>query len=633
MNILFSSLIYLTDTTEGEKNQVNISRKRIISSKQLFVMCGLLLAFTCSTAFLFGYKRDEKRFANITSRLFTDEMKSNTLNMHYNLAYPENFGIYDYDPVLSCYSAEQYLEDQKQSQDILNSLYEINPDKLNDEDRYTYILLIRALENSLALCDYTYYDEPLSPASGAQSQLPILLAEYTFRSKNDVEDYLSLLDQSDEYFESLLCFEQEKKDAGLLMSESSLEKVKDQCDTIVTLDELNSNSHFLQTTFVERLDQLLSEGLITEKEKLAYMSENDRLLRTVLLPAYEKLGDGLFVLEDDSIPLTGLSSKPQGTDYYRLYLTSQTGSYREIPEIKKMLLSTFTEEWNAIQDIAKDDPDAALLYINNEEIAFPYESPDDMLTDLQAHMKKDFPLLPVSGTSKEIVQVKSVSQCLEKYCAPAFYLTAPIDDTDNNVIYINNKNSPKGLELYTTLAHEGYPGHLYQAVYDNRFSLDTDKNDVRQLLWYGGYLEGWAVYVEFISYDYASEIYSSMNQNDISSMIQIEKHNRSLQLCLYSILDIMINYENASPDQVAEVLGSLGIGSATSVNAVYSYIAEEPCNYLKYYLGYLEILELKKHAEELWRDDYSDIYFHTFFLESGPSDFTSLCERLDNWQP
>lgn len=612
---------------------MNINRKRVISSKQLLVMCGLLLAFTCSTAFLFGYKRDEKLFAGITSELFTEEMKSNTLNMHYTLAYPENFGIYDYEPVLSCYSAEQYLEEQKESQDILNSLYEINPDKLNDKDRYTYMLLIRALENSLALCDYTYYDEPLSPASGAQSQLPILLAEYTFRDKNDIEDYLELLDQSDEYFESLLCFEQEKKEAGLLMSESSLEKVKDQCDTIVTLNELNSNSHFLQTTFIERLDKLISEGVITEDEKLAYISENDRLLRTVLLPAYEKLGDGLFILEDDSIPLTGLASKPEGSDYYKLYLTSQTGSYRDIPEIKKLLLTTFTEEWNAIQDIAKENPDAALLYINNDEILFPYASPDEMLTDLQSRMKPDFPVLPSSGSSTEAVQVKSVSQCLEKYCAPAFYLTAPVDDTDNNVIYINGKNSPQGIELYTTLAHEGYPGHLYQTVYNNRFSLNNNENNVRQLLWYGGYLEGWAVYVEFISYDYASALYSSMNQDDISVMIQIEKHNRSLQLCLYSILDIMINYENASEDQVAEVLGSLGIGSASSVNAVYAYIAEEPCNYLKYYLGYLEILELKKHAEELWQTDYSDMSFHTFFLESGPSDFTSLSERLEIWEP
>ena len=118
-------------------------------------------------------------------------------------------------------------------------------------------------------------------------------------------------------------------------------------------------------------------------------------------------------------------------------------------------------------------------------------------------MEEDFPPLPKDsfGTS---LAVKAVSPNLEEYCAPAFYLTPPIDDTDNNVIYINEKDSPQGLRLYTTLAHEGYPGHLYQTVYSNRHIASTKDNYVRQLLWYGGYLEGWALYVEFLSYDYAS---------------------------------------------------------------------------------------------------------------------------------
>lgn len=604
-------------------------KKRVISIKQLLIMCGLLLTFSCSTAFLFGYKRDEKRFENITSDLFIDEMKSNTINMHYTLAHPEDFGIYNYEPVLSCYSKEHYLDEQCTSEEILDDLYKINPDRLNEDDRYTYMLLVRALENSLSLCNYMYYDEPLSPSSGAQSQLPILLAEYTFRSKKDIEDYLAILDQCDEYFESMLCYEQEKAAAGLLMCAESLEKVKDQCDTIVTLDELNENSHFLQTSFRERLDILISAGIITEKEADAYIAENNRLLRTVLLPAYEKLADGLYVLENSDSHMSGMSAKPFGADYYKYYLISQTGSYRDISEIKKMLLAKFTEEWNAIQDLAKSNPGAAMLYINDESVVFPYNTAAEMLTDLQARMSKEFPEPPQSRTTP-LPSVKSVSPCLENYCAPAFYLTAPIDDSDNNVIYINNKKPISGLNLYTTLAHEGYPGHLYQTVYNNQFSLGTDANNVRQILWYGGYLEGWALYVEFISYDYATDLYNSMNMSDVAAMVQMEKHNRSLQLCLYSILDIMINYENASVEQIAEILDGMGIGSRDAVDAVYAYIAEEPCNYLKYYLGYLEILQLKDLAGEIWQTDYSDLRFHTFFLESGPSDFTTLNEKLND---
>ena len=62
--------------------------------------------------------------------------------------------------------------------------------------------------------------------------------------------------------------------------------------------------------------------------------------------------------------------------------------------------------------------------------------------------------------------------------------------------------------------------------------------------------------------------------------------------------------------------------------AIFNYIAEDPCNYPKYYLGYLEILSLQDTAKELWQDTYSDLKFHTFLLDNGPADFLTLQERL-----
>lgn len=565
-------------------------------------------------------------------------MLASTLNMHYTLATPSNFGISDYDVKLPCYSSEERLSDQTATENILVSLSDINPAGLSDMDAYSYTLLKRSLENSLTMSKYSYYEEPLSPASGMQSQLPILLAEYTFRCRQDVDDYLALLDQTDEYFDSLLLFEQEKAKAGLLMPASSLEKVKNQCDTIVTEEELADGTHFLQTTFAERLlewneaEDLQGVEALNAEEIKNYLAQNDRLLKTVVLPSYEKLADGLFVLEDSSIPLAGLASKLQGKDYYESLLRAETGSYRSIPEIQQLLAQAFRTEYDNIHALATEHSELLQTASPNEMGAFPLTRADEMLHDLQKRMQNDFPVFhaPAMQIANNMpsVTVKPISTSLEEYCAPAFYLTAPLDDTDNNVIYINEKNSPSGLELYTTLAHEGYPGHLYQTVYSNRSFLENGENNVREILWYGGYQEGWALYVEFRAFDYASSLMEEQNLNADSVMIQLEKHNRSLQLCLYSLLDIMIHYDNASFAQVADVLDKFGISNPAAAKAVYTYIAEEPCNYLKYYLGYLEILELQKEAKELWGNDYSDYAFHKFYLDCGPSDFTSLSERL-----
>lgn len=590
----------------------------------------LLLAFTFLTLFLFSYQKDEKRFTNITSRLFTEEMISNTLNMHYTIAFPSDFGICEYDPVLPGYCADASRQGQISLENTLASLKSLNRNKLEASDAWLHRLLVRYLENSLTLSSFSYYNEPLSPSSGMQSQLPILLAEYTFRSKRDVEDYLSLLEQTDQYFASLLLYEQEKADAGLLMPAASLKSVREQCDTVISASSLQSGTHFLQTTFRERLESLTDANLITPEEAQKYINTNDRLLKTVLLPAYTALGDGLLILEDESVPLTGLAAFPRGKEYYESLLISETGSYRSVSQIQELLTTYFTREFETLRALFSEHPEIAQKYSNDESVDFPYENAAQMLTDLKGRMTGNFPAVPGDNCS---VSIKAVSQSLSDYCAPAFYLTTPLDDTTWNVIYINEPKTPKGLELYTTLAHEGYPGHLYQNTYHNRTDLSRGERPVKELLWYGGYLEGWALYVEFMSYDYASAMLQETNRGQDALWVQTEKHNRSLQLCLYSLLDIMIHYENASYSQVAKVLEKFGIDDSSSVRAIYTYIVQEPCNYLKYYLGYLEILSLRERARSLWGDDYSDYRFHCFYLDNGPADFLSLNELLTEVSP
>lgn len=600
-----------------------------ISFRQLLFGLGFALVFSSMILFLFSYRRDEKRFTQITSELFVSDMKSNTLNMHYHLADPAAFGVVDYDPVLSCYDAEAALRSRAETENTLAALKAIRPEKLSPSDSGLWRLLTRSLENALTLSGFPYYEEPLSPVSGTQSNLPVLLAEYTFRTRRDVEDYLALLDQTDEYFASLLVYEQEKAEAGFVMPAAFLKEVREQCDTIVTKEALEEGTHFLQTTFRERLTPLLQKQLITADEASLYLAQNDRLLKTVLLPAYTALGDGLLLLEDSSVLPAGLASLPEGQTYYEQLLISETGSYRPIAEIQTMLTDRFALEYEEIKKTAENHPEIIRNITEDHSESFPYQDPAQMLLDLRSRMEADFPVLPGPSAS---VTVKSVSPSLEAYCAPAFYLTAPLDDTESNSIYINRSKTPNGLELYTTLAHEGYPGHLYQTVYHNRSVLDTGQRPVRELLWYGGYQEGWALYVEFLAYDYAVSLLAQDGQETAALLAQLEARNRSLQLCLYSLIDIMIHYENASFDQVAKILENFGITDTGSARSIYNYIVQSPCNYLKYYLGYLEILSLREQARELWGTEYTDYRFHRFYLDCGPSDFLSLQEFLKTYE-
>lgn len=543
--------------------------------------------------------------------------------MHYIVANPANYGIESYTPVLPSYSQERKNNSIQELTSALETLHSINSEKLDGKGNYTYRLMLPYLENERKGMLLYYYANPLSPSSGMQSQLPILLAEYTFRSKQDVADYLALLDQTDTYFEGIGEYLHEQAKEGLFMPDYSVEKVIEQCDTIMDRASLEAGTHFLNTTFEERLDGLLEKGVITEREKASYLSENSRLLTTVMLPAYEKLGDELIILQGSGKNERGLSYYPKGKEYYLYLVRSNTGSYRDMKEIKMLLLQDFSKNFDAMRALLQSHPELVSSTALPDS-PFVYEEPKDMLKNLQQMMVSDFPALSdVAGDTMPVCTVKSISKNLQEYCSPAFYLTPPLDDIKENVIYINPRNNPYGVELYTTLAHEGYPGHLYQTVYSQLFFQKTDVNPARCLLSYGGYVEGWAMYVELKAYDYA-KLLMTQAAPETGALYDLYKLDRQIQLCLYSLLDIAIHHEGATYEQAHKILSSIGISDPATTRSIYEYIAEEPTNYLKYYLGYLEIADLKAEAQKIWGNAYSEYRFHKFYLENGPADFTNL---------
>ena len=578
----------------------------------------------CLALFL-ALTHTSRSFHNFTQDLFCSELSENTLSMHYTIANPEDYGLKNTEAKLPVYTSEN-KENQKQLlEEYLSFLQSTNSKRLNKNDKYTYDLLLSYFENEYSARDYFYYDEPLSPSSGMQTQLPILLAEYTFRSKQDVEDYLKLLEQTDEYFKGLLIFEQEKSNAGLFMSDTTLKKVIAQCDSIMDSSLLKSNSHFLQTTFSERLLVLKEQGLLNDEEIKNFEAENHRLLTTVMAPAYTSLGDGLMLLSGTGENAGGLAGFANGKEYYLYLIKRDVGCYRDINDIKTVICEDFDQNLQALITATTESPEL-LAHASDGRFdqILPFNDAEGMLDYLQKRMVKDFPSLsePVPYS------IKNISDSLAEYSSPAFYLTPPLDDCDDNVIYLNPTNNYGKLELFTTLAHEGYPGHLFQCVYYNS-NTSAKKNPIRSLLGYTGYAEGYALYVELISYDYASELALSAGEEDAAQYYQILKADRQVQLGLYSLLDIAIHYDGADYSKVKNFLGSMGIKDENSCRAVYEYIVEEPANYLKYYLGYLEILSLKEKAAKEWGENYTNYEFHQFFLDAGPSDFRTL-EKLLN---
>ena len=507
-----------------------------------------------------------------------------------------------------------------------------NPQDLSTDERYTQQLLITSLSDELEGRQYFYLQEMFSPSGGIQIQYPILMAEYTFRCKKDIEDYLELIRLTPSYFESYCDFTEEKIKRGFCMADFSLKKVITQCNTIITEKEIEDNSHFLITTFDERIQNAAKDNIISNEEAMHYISINKEYLSTYLLPAYKKLAENITSYLGSGKNKNGLCYFKDGKDYYSWLFKQTTDSDTALPDVYKTLAQDYYNSMLALKDKLIEFQNTASL-TDSDFSYFSLQDSDDILKNLSKQMESDFPSISASFSIPSFTAtVKDVSTSLEDFTAPAYYLVPPIDDTSQNSIYINQSSVPSGLELYTTLAHEGYPGHLYQTTYYQLYREKENLPYLRSTLNYGGYVEGWALYAELLSYDYAANLLvSDTGKEDYRLLFDIYKQERCVSLAMLSLLDIGIHYYGLTIDRVAELLEAPGIQDYDTITDIYEYIVEEPANYPKYYWSYLEILSLKEEAKEKMDDYYSDYAFHQFFLESGPSDFSSLKMRLNNF--
>lgn len=616
-----------------------MKNKKHLTPRQLLCACGLLLAVSLLVCLLFARRQEPSDFQNFSRELYVREMTSNTISLHYSLARPEKFGIRDYPVTLPFYHPGSEKGGSAYLAQVLTVLQSLSASTLSQTDRYACACLERSLLLSSKLAEFPYYSDLLSPTQGIQGQLPILLSEYEFRSKKDVEEYLTLLGQVQDFFRSILLYEQERVQSGILPSQKEIAQVAEQCDTIVAERTVRDGTHFLQTGFLERLQELAKTCSLSDQEIRGYVARNDALLTGRVVPAYQDLKDGLLQLSALAPEKPyGLAALPGGKEYYGYLLAKETGSDKSPEEVRMLLERILVEECEAIQNLARTYPACVPALKENAYRDLGIYDVSVMLNDLKKRMAGDFPIPATGFFGKAAIRtadgmpsatVKSVSPSLQDYSAPAFYLTAPIDHTDRNVIYVNQKTSPKGLELYTTLAHEGYPGHLYQNAFSAAHLLSLKDNELRQLLDCGGYLEGWALYVEQISYDYASQLLAEQDRPVDAVCVQLEKHNRSLQLCLYSLMDVMIHHDGAGIEELQALTAPFGVSDEEILTAIYDYICQTPCNYPKYYLGYLEMTELRQRAMELWADAYNDLRFHQFVLEWGPADFVNLRIKLE----
>lgn len=570
--------------------------------KHRMLSVGIFLAAVLSiiyAAILSPAGKNTGSFSEFCTTLFREEMKSNTMNLHFTLKDPKTAGIDSYEITLGSLSGDSPHNQARQLKKLSEELKKYSHRSLKGKDRLTCRLLSDYISRQQNLAAYPYYNEPLTPSGGVTSQLPVLLAEYTFRNTRDIKDYLGLLSQMDTYFSGILDYEQKKADAGLFMSDEACLKVIEGCEVFTE----HPDDNFLIDTFSNRLNAM--DGL-TDTQKNAYLKQHSKVLSDHVIPAYSQMIKGLTMLLGRGHNNWGLCNFPEGKAYYEAVVSADTGCDDSVEDLFSQIAKARREDLTFCQNLLEKNPKLA-SQSPKPDAALKEENA--MLSRLQKEILTDFPAPP--QTEVEICHVDPV---LSEYLAPAFYITAPIDDISHNRIYINDAKNDTDIYYFTTLAHEGYPGHLYQTICTASYGAP----EVRSLLNYPGYTEGWATYTEMQAFYYAGL------DPDLASLLQ---HNQAATLSLYATADIGIHYFGWEKEKNAAFWSEYGVDDTATVKRITDLILEEPGNYLKYYVGYLKFRQMREQLA-LENKSFSVSAFHEAILRTGPSPFSVLEETV-----
>jgi len=553
---------------------------------------------------------DEERFDMLMDELFADWISEDSISMNYFLAYPERMGIERPEPTYGEVTTPESIQQGKEeTEELADKIDSFRYKSLRDDQQVIYDILKRSITLSERLEreeDFAYYTGYIRPLTGIQVQLPVLLAEFTFYTAEDIERYLSLLGDTRRYFNDMIEFERERSRRGFFMRDANVDSVTEQVESFLQ----NREDNLLITIFDDKIDEY--EGLGAEQRE-SYKQRNRELVLDNVLIAYDDLLVAMKELRGVGVNPGGLANLPDGREYAHAALSNRVGTDRTPDELGDLLEEWKNNTWMDIMHVLSTNYEMYEKLMNDAAGHIAEGTPKAYIFMLQKAMGKDFP--QIKPTNHVVLEVH---ESLQEHTSPAFYLTPAVDNFDDNVIYVNPASINDNLYLFTTLAHESYPGHLYQTVY----FLQKSPHPIRVLLSNTGYIEGWATYVEMISYTYAD-----LDNEEADLMWKL----RFFDLLVQSQIDFGVNVLGWDIKKVEQIFRELNVTDMSVIENVYNMVTGVPLHSVTYALGFIELYELLEDAEEALLDDFDLMEFHRFILDFGPAPFPLIRTHMDTW--
>ena len=529
----------------------------------------------------------EESFSDFEDELFQEMMSEDYTTLHFSLRDYQKYGIEKPDVNIGDASWDDYEDSVEDCDEYLKKLQSFDYDSLSETEQKDYRTIAFYLERNKELNSYPYFDWAFNSAEGVIDNLLTTFTEFVFYEKEDIDDYLATLASVPAYLDQ--CLENTKKQAakGYFLTDAMLKATEDAIEKFV--DKKDDNE--LIKIFNENIDAF--DGLSAE-EKEAYKKKNQEIVLNAYIPSYEKVAEELQKLKGSRKADYNVSSLDGGSEYYAALARYKTSIDADVETILDICTQYIEKSVDELYDIMQNHSEVT-------EETLDFDSAEDVLSYLEGHLDA-FPVL-----DKVYYNVQYLDPSVANDSIVAYYLSPPVDDMRDNVIKINGNNVSDVIDLYTTLAHEGFPGHLYQTNY----YIQQQPSLLRTQLTMMGYQEGWGMFAEG----------QALHVSGLSEYAsEYQKINIELNYVLSAAVDLGVNGLGWSTKDVSKYLDRLDLNGSIAKD-LYDFATLQPGTILPYGVGIAMFELLENKAKNALGNDFDQKAFNEVLLNDGNRPF------------
>jgi len=574
---------------------------------------------------------DNEEFAKYLDEFFVEYLEGDQLSVNIFCENPEAFGLDHYDA--KWYTYDDFDEDALQEdieyfKELLAELRTYDINELSSLQKTAYQTIEDFLEYyvkyyeipDVFFMELTYIDQ----FGGYIAEFGTYMEAYSLRTEQEVKDIVSYIESTKEAFPSYVKYAQAKFEKGFGYSDFTLTEMRNYLKDVLE----QGSEYYLKDVINAKID---ASSFLDDSQKSEYKTKVANAIKDCFIPGVQELYDGLEPLlgkiktEEEGY----LTKYENGKDLYLLELGKLLGidnldMTEYIRELDAAIESAVGATISAQQDIINFYNITSWNQFENviNQNVICDGTPEEMME----YLKEFAPTIVPKLQSDPNIVIKEMDEASAKVSnAVAYYMKSALDNTGSETITLNpvQLKSSTTNDVLGTLAHEGYPGHLYAYVYSKELGL----SNVATIMTSTAHGEGWATYVELKLYEYAKE---QSTDNRFDSIMDYLYANQLSGFLLETRLDVAVHYEGWGITEIAEYLDAQGYNSGAA-KELYQLLIETPSSYAAYGYGKLVIYNLHESAKKTLGSFYDEVEFNAMILSKGWTSLDILRETYNEY--